>query len=148
MVRKSVRCHQRNRFFTPCHCLVYQVSHKAFLPLFRMTADSKASSGSECEGSAVVVRKSVRCHQRNRFFTPCHCPIYQVSHSIFVSAQNDGGRQGVIMRKASVVILNGCEGSVAVVRKPVRCHQGNRFIAPCHCCVYQISHKAFCPRSE
>ena len=58
MVRKSVRCHQRNRFFTPCHCLVYQVSHKAFLPLFRMTADSKASSGSECEGSAPVMRQA------------------------------------------------------------------------------------------
>ncbi|WP_418477977.1 hypothetical protein, partial [Dialister invisus] len=49
-------------------------------------------------------------------------------HSIFVSAQNDGGRQGVIMKKASVVILNGCEGSAAAMRKLVRCYQRNSFL--------------------
>ena len=109
-MRKAVRCHQRNRFFTPCHCLVYQVSHKAFLPLFRMTADSKASSGSECEGSAVVVRKSVRCHQRNRFFTPCHCLIYQVSHTAFLSP---------LRMTADSKASSGseCEGSAPVMRQ-------------------------------
>ncbi|WP_418249796.1 hypothetical protein [Dialister invisus] len=39
------------------------------------------------------------------------------SNSILASIQNDSGRQGVIMRKASVVILNEREGSITVVRK-------------------------------
>ena len=43
VVRKLVDSHQRNRFFTPCHCSVSHLSHKAFLPPFRMTADGKAS---------------------------------------------------------------------------------------------------------
>ena len=109
-MRKAVRCHQRNRFFTPCHCLVYQVSHKAFLPLFRMTADSKASSGSECEGSAVVVRKSVRCHQRNRFFTLSHCLVYQISHTAFLSP---------LRMTADSKASSGseCEGSAPVMRQ-------------------------------
>ena len=109
-MRKAVRCHQRNRFFTPCHCLVYQVSHKAFLPLFRMTADSKASSGSECEGSAVVVRKAVRCHQRNRFFTLSHCLVYQISHTAFLSP---------LRMTADSKASSGseCEGSAPVMRQ-------------------------------
>ena len=44
---------------------------------------------------------------------------------------NDSGRQGVIVRKASVVILNECEGSIVVVRKAARCHQSNRFFTSC-----------------
>ncbi|WP_454949896.1 hypothetical protein [Dialister invisus] len=48
------------------------------------------------------------------------------SNSILASIQNDSGRQGVIMRKASVVILNECKGSAIVVRKSVRRHnEGN-----------------------
>ena len=129
MVRKSVSCHQRDRFFTPCHCLVYQVSHKAFLPLFRMTAESKASSGSECEGSAVVVRKAVRCHQCNRFFTLCHRSVSLLSHTAFLPPfRMTIGGNGVIMRKTSGVIRSEREGSAAVVRKAVRCHPGNRIL--------------------
>ncbi|WP_462348745.1 hypothetical protein [Dialister invisus] len=37
------------------------------------------------------------------------------------------------MRKASVVILNECEGSITVVRKTARRHQSNRFFTLCHC---------------
>ena len=36
------------------------------------------------------------------------------------------------MRKASVVILNECEGSITVVKKAVGCHPGNRFFTLCH----------------
>ena len=43
VVRKTVRRHQSHRFFTPCHCSVSRLSHKAFLPPFRMTADGKVS---------------------------------------------------------------------------------------------------------
>ncbi|WP_303084013.1 hypothetical protein [Dialister invisus] len=43
VVRKTVRHQQSNRFFTPCHYSVFRLSHKAFLPPFRMTADGKAS---------------------------------------------------------------------------------------------------------
>ena len=34
MVRKLVDSHQSNRFFTPCHCSVFRLSHKASLPPF------------------------------------------------------------------------------------------------------------------
>ena len=44
VVRKTVRRHQRNRFFTLCHYPVSHLSLKAFLIPFRMTADGKASS--------------------------------------------------------------------------------------------------------
>ncbi|MFQ9571808.1 MAG: hypothetical protein ACLRZN_06305, partial [Dialister invisus] len=43
VVRKALRRHQSHRFFTPCHCSVSRLSHKAFLPPFRMTADGKVS---------------------------------------------------------------------------------------------------------
>ncbi|WP_303084014.1 hypothetical protein [Dialister invisus] len=49
------------------------------------------------------------------------------------------------MRKASVVILNEREGSIAVVRKTVRRHRSNRFFTPCHYSVFRLSHKAFLP---
>ena len=45
------------------------------------------------------------------------CRFLAFSHSILILVQNDWGRQGVIMRKASVVILNEREGSITVVRK-------------------------------
>ena len=38
----------------------------------------------ECEGSAAVVRKTVRRYQGNRFFTPCHCPVSRLSHKAFL----------------------------------------------------------------
>ena len=44
VVRKPVRRHQSHRFFTPIHRSIFRLSHKAFLPKFRMTPDGKASS--------------------------------------------------------------------------------------------------------
>ncbi|WP_306527748.1 hypothetical protein, partial [Dialister invisus] len=38
----------------------------------------------ECEGSAIVVRKSVRRHQCNRFFTLCHYSVFCLSHKAFL----------------------------------------------------------------
>ena len=38
------RCHPSNRFFTLCHYSVFCLSHKAFLPPFRMTGDGEMSS--------------------------------------------------------------------------------------------------------
>ena len=43
VVRKTISCQQRNRFFTLCHCSVFRLSHKVFLPPFRITGDGKAS---------------------------------------------------------------------------------------------------------
>ena len=43
VVRKPVRRHQGNRFFTLSHCSVFRLSHKTCLSPFRMTADGKAS---------------------------------------------------------------------------------------------------------
>ena len=75
----------------------------------------------ECEGSITVVRKPVRCHQGNRFFTLCHCPVFCFSHTAFLRPfRMTIGGKGVIMRETLSVILNECEGSVAVVRKTVR----------------------------
>ncbi|WP_462256515.1 hypothetical protein [Dialister invisus] len=37
IARKTVKHHLNNRFFTPCHAAVSHLSHKAFLPPFRMT---------------------------------------------------------------------------------------------------------------
>ena len=76
---------------------------------------------SECEGSVPVVRKTVRCHPGNRFFTLCHCPVSLLSHTAFLPPfRMTIGGNGVIMRETSVVILSDSEGSVAVVRKAVR----------------------------
>ena len=61
---------------------------------------------------------------------------------------NDWGMEVIIMREMLSVILNGCEGSVLVVRKAVSCHQSNRFFTPCHYPISCFSHKAFLPRSE
>ena len=75
----------------------------------------------ECEGSATVMRESVRRHQHNRFFTPFHCPVSLLSHTAFLPPfRMTIGGNGVIMRETSVVILSDSEGSVAVVRKAVR----------------------------
>ena len=75
----------------------------------------------ECEGSAAVVRKSVRRHQSHRFFTPCHIAVSLLSQTAFLSPlRMTIGGNGVIMRKTSGVILNEREGSAAVVRKAVR----------------------------
>ena len=77
-----------------------------------------------CEGSIPVVRQAVSCHQSNRFFTLCHCPVFCFSHTAFLRPfRMTIGGKGVIMRETLIVILNECEGSITVVRKPVRRHQ-------------------------
>ena len=43
VVGKAVRSYQSNRFFTPFHRSVSRLSHKVFLPPFRMTGYGKAS---------------------------------------------------------------------------------------------------------
>ena len=68
VVRKAVICHPSHRFFTLCHCPVFCFSHTAFLRPFRMTIGGKGVIMretlsvilNECEGSAAVVRKTVR----------------------------------------------------------------------------------------
>ncbi|WP_443654145.1 hypothetical protein, partial [Dialister invisus] len=49
------------------------------------------------------------------------------------------------IREMLNVIRSECEGSAAVVRKPVRRHPGNRFFTLCHCPVSRFSHKASLP---
>ena len=71
------------------------------------------------------------------------------------------GGKGVIMRETLIVILSGCEGSApmagktirrhserseestAVMGKPVRRHQNNRFFTLCHIAASLLSHTAF-----
>lgn len=38
----------------------------------------------ECEGSATMVRESVRRHQSDRFFTLCHITASLFSHKAFL----------------------------------------------------------------
>ncbi|WP_306527745.1 hypothetical protein [Dialister invisus] len=74
-----------------------------------------------CEKSVPVVGKAVRRHQHNRFFTPFHRSVSLLSHKAFFPPfRMTIGGKGVIMRETLIVILNECEGSVAVVRKAVR----------------------------
>ena len=49
------------------------------------------------------------------------------------------------MREMLSVILNGCEGSVAVGRESVRRHPSHRFFTLCHIAISRLSHKAFLP---
>ena len=61
--------------------------------------------------------------QRNRFFTLCHYPVSRLSLTAFLPPFRmtiEG--KGVMMRETVSVILSGCEGSVTIVRKTVRCH--------------------------
>ena len=70
----------------------------------------------ECEGSITVVRKPVRRHPSNRFFTPCHGPVFCFFHTAFLRPfRMTIGGKGVIMRETLIVILSGCEGSAVVV---------------------------------
>ena len=123
MVRKSIRRHQSHRFFTPCHCSVSRFSLKAFSTPFRMTLEGKSVIikgtlsviQSASEESMPMVRKTVRRHQRNRFFTPCHCSVSRFSHKAFLSSfRMTAGVKGVI--------LNECEGFVSMGRKTIRRH--------------------------
>ena len=49
------------------------------------------------------------------------------------------------MRETLSVILNECEGSITVVKKPVRRHQSHRFFTPCHISAFLLSYTAFLP---
>ena len=129
VVRQAVSCHQSHRFFTPRHCPVFCFFHTAFLRPFRMTIGGKGVIMremlsvilNECEGSITVVKKPVRRYQSNRFFTPCHCPVFCFFHTAFLRPfRMTIGGKGVIMREMLSVILNECEGSITVVRKTVR----------------------------
>ena len=123
VMRKTVRRHQSHRFFTPCHCSVSRFSLKAFSTPFRMTLEGKSVIikgtlsviQSASEESMPMVRKTVRRHQRNRFFTPCHCSVSRFSHKAFLSSfRITAGVKGVI--------LNECEGFVSMGRKTIRRH--------------------------
>ena len=89
--RESVRRHPSHRFFAPFHHSVSCFSYTAFLLPFRMTIGRKGviMRGTlivilnEREGSVSVVRKTVRCHQCHRFFTPCHHSISRLFHKAF-----------------------------------------------------------------
>ena len=75
----------------------------------------------EREGSVPVVRKAVICHPSHRFFTLFHHSVSLLSHQAFLPPfRMTIGGKGVIMRETLIVILNECEGSVAVVGKAVR----------------------------
>ena len=74
---------------------------------------------SDSEGSITVVRKTVKRHQCNRFFTPRHYFVFHLSHKAFLPPfRMTIGGKSVIMRETLIVILNECERSVPVVRKP------------------------------
>mgnify|MGYP000889564436 CR=1 FL=1 len=123
VMRKTVRRHQSHRFFTLCHCPVSRFSLKAFSTPFRMTLEEKSVIikgtlsviQSASEESMPMVRKTVRRHQHNRFFTPCHCSVSRFSHKAFLSSfRMTAGVKGVI--------LNECEGFVSMGRKTIRRH--------------------------
>ena len=114
------------------------------------------------EGSIAVMGKPVRRHRSNRFFTPCHYPVFlSFSPSFLPPFRMTIGGKGVIMMETLIVILSGCEGSApmagktirrhserseestAVMGKPVRRHQNNRFFTLCHIAASLLSHTAF-----
>ena len=131
VVRKTVRRHQSHRFFTPYHCSVSRFSLKAFSTPFRMTLEGKSVIikgtlsviQSASEESMPLVRKTVRRHQRNRFFTLCHCPVSRLSHKAFLPPFwiTILGKH-VIMKETLSVIISGHEGSVPPVRTSARRH--------------------------
>ncbi|WP_423893840.1 hypothetical protein, partial [Dialister invisus] len=58
--------------------------------------------------------------------------------------RNTSKRFAVVVRRETLsVILNECEGSITVVRKPVRRHPSNRFFTPCYHSISRLFHKAF-----
>ncbi len=152
MVRESVRYHQGDRLFASCHIAAFLLSHTAFLPPLRMTIGGKGVImretliviRSECEGSAAMVRESVRRHQSDRFFALYHIAVSLLSHKAFLRPlRMTIGGKGVIMRETLIVILNECEGSATMVRESVKRHQSDRFFALYHIAAFLLSHKAF-----
>ena len=110
VVKKTVRCHPGNRFFTLCHRSVSLLSQTAFLSPFRMTIG----------GNGVIMRKTsgvIRSEREGSVPAVSSFRFPAFSYSILIPAQNDTRRQGVIMRETLNVILSTSEESVAVVRK-------------------------------
>lgn len=92
VIQKLVRRQQSDRFFAQCHIAASLLSHTAFLSPLRMTIGGKSVIMretliiilNECEGSATMVRESVRRHQSDRFFTLCHITASLFSHKAFL----------------------------------------------------------------
>ena len=88
VIQKLVRRQQSDRFFAQCHIAASLLSHKVFLRPLRMTIGGKSVIMretlivilNECEGSATMVRESVRYHQCDRFFASCHIAASLFSH--------------------------------------------------------------------
>ena len=92
VIQKPVRHHQSDRFFAQRHITASLLSHKAFLRPLRTTIGGKGVImretliviRSECEGSATMVRESVRHHQSDRFFASCYIAASLFSHKVFL----------------------------------------------------------------
>ena len=147
-----MRHHQSDRFFAQCHIAASLFSHKVFLRPLRMTIGGKSVImretliviRSECEGSATMVRESVRYHQGDRFFAQCHIAASLFSHKVFLRPlRMTIGGKSVIMRETLIVIRSECEGSATMVRESVRRHQSDRFFTLCHITASLFSHKVF-----
>ena len=67
-IQKPVRHHQSDRFFAQCHIAASLFSYTAFLPPFRMTPDSKASSEANVKDLLPMVRKTIRRHSGQRIY--------------------------------------------------------------------------------
>ena len=135
----NVKRHPGNRFFTRCHVAASRLSHKAFLPPFRMTTDDKfhpercrrlaavmkktirRHPERERRGSITVVRKAVRCHQSHRFFTRCHVAVSRLSYTAFLPPfRMTTGGKGVIMGGTLIVIRSGGEKFIGELIKTVK----------------------------
>ena len=99
---------------------------------------------STSEESVAVVRKAGKLSSEVIDSSPCHCPVFCFFHTAFLRPfRMTIGGKGVIMREMLIVILNGCEGSIPVVRQAVSCHQSHRFFTRCHVVVSRFSRTAF-----
>ena len=95
----------------------------------------KASSWSDSEGSIAVVRKAIKCYQSHRFFTQWHCPAFPFfPQNILIPVQNDHRtvkRHNECQRRicthnegvGKASSWSDSEGSIAVVRKALKCHK-------------------------
>ena len=154
VIQKLVRRQQSDRFFAQCHIAASLLSHKVFLRPLRMTIGGKSVImretliviRSECEGSATMVKESVRYHQCDRFFASYHiaASLFSHKHKVFLRPlrMTIGGKD-VIVGETLIVILNECEGSATMVRESVRRHQSHRFFTLCHITASLLSHKVF-----
>ena len=126
------RCHPSNRFFTPCHISAFLLSYKAFLSPFRMTAAWKSSNEgemlivilNECEGSAAVMRKSVKCHSEQERRRRSD---YLLLHKVFIAnrfyKRNSAGKNRVwvspfIQKKGSEPFLRERSDTIKAFETP------------------------------